>query len=165
MEDRFETFAHTVAQLNRAIQKIKSSEMQEIGLKGTHTMCLYYLGKHPDGLTGAELSSLCHEDKAAISRSIAELEALLLIRSAGGSGKREYRAKLLLTEKGEATACYINEKISEFLAIGGAGLTEEEREQFYSCLRLIAGNLKHYLDSEETTNSENGGIYVRKNSN
>ena len=71
--------------------------------------------------------------------------------------------ELLLTKKGEATACYINEKISEFLAIGGAGLTEEERERFYSCLRLIAGNLKHYLDSEETTNSENGGIYVCKN--
>lgn len=154
MEDRFETFAHTVAQLNRAVQKIKSLEMQEIGLKGTHTMCLYYLGKHPNGLTSAELSSLCHEDKAAISRSITELEALSLIRSTGGSGKREYRAKLLLTEKGKNTAHYINEKISEFLAIGGAGLTEEEREQFYSCLRLIACNLKRYLDAEEIINEK-----------
>lgn len=152
MEDRFETFAHTVMQLNRAIQKIKSLEMREIGLKGTYTMCLYYLGKHPDGLTSSELSSLCHEDKAAISRSIAELEALSLIRSAGGSGKREYRAKLFLTEKGKTTACYINGKISEFLAIGGTGLTEEERKQFYSCLHIIAHNLKHYLDTEENSN-------------
>lgn len=150
MEDRFETFAHTITQLNRAIQKIKSLEMQELGLKGTHTMCLYYLGKHPDGLTSTELSALCKEDKAAISRSIAELETLSLIQSTVTSGKREYRTKLLLTEKGKHIACHINKKISEFLAIGGAGLTEEEREQFYSCLCLIACNLKHYLDTEES---------------
>lgn len=155
LEDRFETFAHTIAQINRAIQKIKSSEMHELGLKGTHTMCLYYLGKHPDGLTSTELSALCREDKAAISRSIAELETLSLIQSTAGSGKREYRAKLLLTEKGKHIACYINKKISELLFIGGAGLSEKEREQFYSCLRLIAGNLKHYLDAEDEQKVKN----------
>ncbi|MGN0506136.1 MAG: MarR family winged helix-turn-helix transcriptional regulator [Lachnospiraceae bacterium] len=149
MDDRFETFAHTIAQLNRAIQKIKSLEMNEVGLKGTHTMCLYYLGKHPEGLTSAELSLLCHEDKAAVSRSIATLESHHLIESSSGSGKREYRAKLFLTDKGKEIADFIRNKIREFLAIGGAGLTDEDREQFYSYLRLIAGNLKRYLDAEE----------------
>lgn len=149
MDDRFETFAHTIAQLNRAIQKIKSMEMSEIGLKGTYTMCLYYLGKHPEGLTSAELSQLCHEDKAAISRSISALEADELIQGSG-HGKRKYRDKLFLTERGSEIARYIREKILEFLDIGGAGLTEEEREQFYSYLRLIAGNLNRYLEEGES---------------
>lgn len=149
MDDRFETFSHTIAQLHRAIQKIKSLEMSEFGLKGTHVMCLYYLDKHPEGLTGTELSVLCQEDKAAVSRSISALENLRLIESEGIFGKREYRTRLYLTDKGKEIAGCIRNKIQEFLAIGGAGLSDCEREQFYTYLRLIAANLKHHLDADE----------------
>lgn len=63
MFDRFETFATTIATINRYVQKIKSMEMKTLGLKGTHVMCLYSLGKHPEGLTATQLCRLCGEDK------------------------------------------------------------------------------------------------------
>lgn len=73
MFDRFETFTTTITQINRCIQKIKSHEIGSWGLKGTHVMCLYSLGKKPEGLTAAQLSKVCGEDKAAVSRTISEL--------------------------------------------------------------------------------------------
>ena len=48
-------------------------EMTELGLKGTHVMCLFFLHHTPEGLTAAQLCQLCAEDKAAISRTIATL--------------------------------------------------------------------------------------------
>lgn len=73
MENRFETFATTVVSINRIVQKIKTNVMNEYGLKGTHGMCLYMLGKEAKGLTSAQLSQLIKEDKAAVSRAIHEL--------------------------------------------------------------------------------------------
>ena len=73
MFDRFETFVTTISTIHRYMQKIKSTEMKTLGLKGTHVMCLYSLGKHPEGLTATQLCRLCGEDKAAISRAITEL--------------------------------------------------------------------------------------------
>ena len=56
MTERFETFVLSINQIYRCIQKIKSREMVELGLKGTHVMCLFQLGQHPEGLTAAELA-------------------------------------------------------------------------------------------------------------
>ena len=39
MVDRFVRFVTSISQLYRCIQKIKSKEMTEFGLKGTHVMC------------------------------------------------------------------------------------------------------------------------------
>ena len=68
MENRFETFSGSIVQLNRCLQKIKDLEMRRLGLRANHAMCLYYLGRHPEGLTATQLTDLCREDKAAISR-------------------------------------------------------------------------------------------------
>lgn len=51
MDHRFETFSLSILELNRYLQKIKELEMKQFGLKASHTMCLYYLGQHPEGLT------------------------------------------------------------------------------------------------------------------
>lgn len=48
-------------------KKLKELEMGQMDLKAGYTMCLYYLGKHPEGLTATQLTELCKEDKAAIS--------------------------------------------------------------------------------------------------
>ena len=53
MDHRFETFSLSILELNRYLQKIKELEMKQFGLKANHTMCLYYLGQHPEGLTAA----------------------------------------------------------------------------------------------------------------
>ena len=42
--------------------------MTELGLKGTHVMCLYQLLRHKDGLTAAELSGLCLEEYVSLTK-------------------------------------------------------------------------------------------------
>lgn len=51
-------------------------------------MCLYYLGKHPEGLTTSELTKLCCEDKAAVSRALSQLESGGLIVREAPENKR-----------------------------------------------------------------------------
>lgn len=153
MFDRFEKFALTIAQINRYVQKIKTSEMTELGLKGNHTMCLYYLGRNAEGLTSSELCNLCKEDKAAISRTISELENLGFVKADDTDGKREYRTKLRLTKKGEGAACIIDTKIRNAVDMGGKGLTDQQRADFYNALDIIAENLKNF--TEEKNNEYN----------
>ena len=148
MQERFEKFAITIAQLNRYVQRIKTMEMDELGLKGNHAMCLYYLGKKEEGITSSEICKLCKEDKAAISRAIAELDDLSLIERDSVSEKRDYRSKLRLTEKGKQYFKKVCEKIDKALDLGGMGLTDEHREAFYSALEIIAGNLKNITEKE-----------------
>ena len=153
MFDRFEKFALTIAQINRCIQKIKSMEMTDLGLKGNHTMCLYYLGKNPEGLTPTELCALCKEDKAAISRTIAELEATGYVESNGTEGKREYRTKLHLTKKGEGVTCILDTKIRNAVDLGGNGLSDEQRQTFYVALDIISANLEKFTKEKNNENN------------
>ena len=62
MIDRFSTFIGAIAQINRCINTIKCREMQPLGLKGSHLMCLFYIGEAENGLTAMELCKLCCED-------------------------------------------------------------------------------------------------------
>lgn len=144
MQNRFETFCLAISRLNKFVQKIKAMEMTEFGLKGAHTMCLYYLGKYFEGLTVSEIAAHCCEDKSAVSRSVAELESLGFICTRSGKSKREYREKLVLTEKGHTTFMRINELIYHAIDIGGAGMTDEQRDIFYDSLRIISENLEKY---------------------
>ncbi len=144
MYDRFEKFAITIAQLNRYVQKIKSMEMTDLGLKGNHTMCLYYMGRNINGLTSSELCNLCKEDKAAISRTVAELENIGLIKAEDTDGKKEYRTKLHLTNEGCKVVDKIDAKIEKAVNIGGNGLDDNQREAFYATLDIIAENLENF---------------------
>ena len=147
MTDRFETFAMTISAINRCIQKIKAREMEAVGLKSTHVMCLYNLGKTEDGLTASRLCDICKEDKAAISRSVNELVKKGYVSLDMGEEKRAYRTKILLTPKGRETVKYINRRIELALDKVGEGLDEDQREQFYQSLSLIGENLHRYADA------------------
>ncbi len=139
MPTRFEQFVTGITACYRSIQHIKSTEMTELGLKGAHVMCLYYLYHAPDGLTAAQLCRLCAEDKAAVSRTLAELEARGCISPVSGS---TYRTPRFLTDAGNALAAHMNGIIQDWEATGGAGLTEADRAQFYRTLSHIASNLR-----------------------
>lgn len=141
MLNRFGAFVGGVTACYKYIQRIKSMEMTELGLKGTHAMCLFHLHRHGDGLTAAQLCQLCGEDKAAISRTLSELEARGYLHTPEHAGKK-YRALLCLTQDGEAVAQRIDGLIAGWVSAGGDGLTREEREEFYRVLEHIAGNLK-----------------------
>ncbi len=146
MIHRFESFVTGITVCYKYIQRIKSMEMVEFGLKGTHAMCLFYLLQNPDGLTAAQLSTLCGEDKAAISRTVSELRALDYIAQESG---KNYRAPLLLTEKGQSIAQKVNALIASWVTAGGDGLTEQQRTDFYQSLSMIASNLKTKMDSSK----------------
>lgn len=143
MIERFEVFTTTISQIYKSLQRIKMQEMSEFHLKGTHTMCMFELNRNPEGLTVTQLSTFCKEDKAAISRTIAELAAKGLVTSASS---KKYRAPIKLTETGYATAKQIDELVIEAVAAGSAGFTEEERDIFYKVLTQISDNLNHYLN-------------------
>ena len=144
MIQRFESFLTGITVCYKYIQRIKSAEMTELGLKGTHVACLFYLAHNPEGLTASQLCSLCAEDKAGISRTVADLRSRGYIQP---SGSRSYRQPLLLTEEGLAIAHQMDPMIENWVSKGGEGLTEEERDNFYKSLMHIAGNLRASLEN------------------
>ena len=65
---------------SHCIQAIKAGEIKSTNLKGAETMLLLYLGFNPEGLTNTELVECSKMDKAAVSRSLAELAKGKFIR-------------------------------------------------------------------------------------
>lgn len=145
MIQRFQEFLSGITVCYKYIQRIKNAEMTELGLKGTHVTCMFYLHHNPEGLTAAQLSSLCAEDKANISRVVADLRSRGYIEP--GAGKN-YRMPLRLSEAGRSIAEQMDPLIESWVAVGGEGLTDEERESFYQSLALISGNLKTKLEQQ-----------------
>lgn len=142
MIQRFEKLVTGVTSIYKSIQKIKKNQMNILGLKGTHVMCLHFLSRYPEGLTAATLSQLCNEDKAGISRILADLEQKKLIRYTDQQSRKKYRAKALLTETGMKESRKIKKLILQAVKAGGKGLAEKELEIFYHALFTIAENLE-----------------------
>ena len=148
MVDRFGTFATTMTFINSCIRRIKEHEVESLGIKGKHLMCLYVLGNSSGGMTAAQLCTACNEDKAAISRTIAVLKLKKYVYSTIDTEKRSYRAKLRLTQAGKDAMVYINEHIEAVFDKVGGSLSEEQRKVFYDSLAIIANGLKSYIESE-----------------
>lgn len=143
MIQRFENFLAGITVCYKYIQRIKNAEMTEFGLKGTHVACIFYLNHNPEGLTSAQLCTLCAEDKASISRTVAYLRQRGFIEPGGA---KAYRTPLRLTVEGRQVASQMDPIIEEWVGIGGVGLTDGQREAFYGTLALIADNLRTELD-------------------
>lgn len=148
MEDRFQLLTANIAKMSRYIKRIKSEEMADIeaGLKGPHVSCLYYIYKSNGTMTAKEITEVCDEDKAAISRSLDTLEKDGYISCESKTEKR-YKSPISLTEKGKDVAVKVVEKIDKIVDLAGVGLSEENRKIFYESLALIGKNLKNLYDS------------------
>lgn len=152
MIERFETFTTNIASLYKNIVKIKKYEMNKIGLKGTHVTCMNFLNNSPEGLTAAEICVLAKENKAGISRALADLLEQGLVEYVNAedtSDKRKYRAKVILTPKGIAYAQKVNVAINNAVSFGGSDLSDETRAVFYSALKTISANLEQYCNELE----------------
>lgn len=79
---------------SHCIQAIKAEEIKSTKLKGAETMLLLYLGFNPEGLTNTELVECSKMDKAAVSRSLAELAKGKFIRFEYRNGKSRYGAHM-----------------------------------------------------------------------
>lgn len=140
MVSRYESFSTCISCMYHDIQRIERVEMARYGLKGPHAQCLLAMGRYPEGITAVRLCEVCEKDKAAISRIVAELEQMGMVRRTEHNGTR-YRASLTLTEQGQTAAKAVEEKARLAVERAGAGLDDKSREVFYSVLALIAGNL------------------------
>ena len=140
MISKYELFSASVACLYHDIQKIERVEMAKFGLKGPQAQCLLAMSRYPEGVTAARLCEICEKDKAAISRTVAELEQAGLLIRTERNGVR-YRALLTLTEQGKAAAQAVNRRAQLAVEQAGEGLDDAQREVFYRVLALIAGNL------------------------
>ena len=149
MIQRFDAFVSGITSCYKYIQRIKSMEMTEFGLKGTHVMCMYYLRQNPGGLTASQLCGLCAEDKAAISRTVSELKSRGYITTLS---EKAYRAMLTLTAAGQEIARKFDQLIESWVTIGGDGLSDEERTDFYRSLSAIAENLRTRIEAETKHN-------------
>lgn len=138
--DRFEVFVHTISGIYKQIQKIKDMEMRELGLKGPHVMSLFYLSRHAEGLTAAQLCRLISIDKAAISRVLAQLQERGLI--AYPTAARRYRAPAVLTPEGKTVSVRIEELICSIVFQADRGVSDAARESMYQSLNRIAENLE-----------------------
>lgn len=147
MTDSFEMLTGGISSVYKNIQKIKKLSMNELGLKGVHVMCIYYLYSTPEGLTASELCTRCREDKAAISRILSELErfGMITYHQTAHTEGRKYRAKAVLTEKGYSYGSKVAELIRQSVDAGRNGLTMEETKIFYRVLYHISDNLEQLI--------------------
>lgn len=141
MIQRFEQFSASIACIYRQIQKIERTEMARYGLKGPHAQCMLAMSRCPEGVTAAQLCDICEKDKAAISRTVSELEAAGMVSRQEKDGKR-YRVQLQLTEQGQQIAAQVNMLVARAVEQAGTGLKDADREAFYRALDLIAGNIR-----------------------
>lgn len=140
MSGRYETFSLAISSMYHDIQKIERVEMAKFGLKGPHAQCILALSRHPEGLTVSQLCEQCDKDKAAISRTVSELEEAGMLLRDGRNGTR-YRALLVLTSQGRRAALDVSQRAQLAVEQAGAGLDDAQRQVFYQVLAMIAGNL------------------------
>ena len=147
---RFEHFCTVISGIQRSIQRIERVEMAKYGLKGPHANCLVTIAmsRYPDGVTAAQLCEICDKDRAAISRTVSELEQAGMLMRHDPEGKR-YRSRLRLSEKGKDIARNVSELVLLAVSRASEGYDKEHQQTFMS---LIAGNL-HAICTEGLKNT------------
>lgn len=157
-QERFEEFVGTIAAIEKEIQRIRAAECAKIGLRGADLMVVYQLGRAKAGLTGAELARRARLSRAAVSRSIANLEneGLVVVGEAapedgvedagtspdeGASGGR-YRTPVRLTQLGEGLVVEAEQSIARVMARVDSALGDDERSRLYVSLDAILDRLR-----------------------
>ena len=140
MISKYEHFSLSISRIHHDIQRIERIEMEKFGLKGPHAQPLLAMYRHPEGVTSVQLCEICDKDKAAISRSLSELEDKgMVVRNLHHGSS--YRAALTLTERGQEAAQAVSEVARIAVEQAGIGMEDSQREVFYQVLALIADNL------------------------
>ena len=139
MIQRFEEFTTNISLAYKYVIKIKGHEMTDYGLKASNVTCLFFLGKHKEGLTATELCYLCMEDKAAVSKSLAVLKEKGYV--AQESDDKKYKLKYFITQSGKKVFDEISCVIEKIVERVGDGLSDEERRVFYKSLGVMVKNL------------------------
>lgn len=154
--DRFQRLTLRLSHIQKTIQHIKTMEMNQLGLKGSHALCISCFIAHPEGLTAAQMCTAARLDKAAVSRIFRDLEGSGYIRCADAApdGQRKYRARFVLTEQGRRLAGSVSQKINRCVNAGKNRISDEELEHFYETLAKLTQNLDALCAELEQTSGE-----------
>ena len=147
MIEKFEVFTIAMSEITSFWAKIATTEMEKYGLKGICAKYFITLLKNPQGMTAARLCEVCYRDKAEVSRAVRALEEKGFLKR-DSSTPNGYRAKITLTDEGRNITSEIRERIKLIVENAGSGLSEIERESFYTSLDLISKNLKRISKKE-----------------
>lgn len=152
LNEYYARFSNALTRINKSLQRIKDHGMQPYGLRGVHVLCLLYLSSGPQTVTRlAELSGL---DKAAISRTVAELQRAGYAERGNPNGWRSTCVPFQLTEAGIRVMKEADKTVDTTVEEASRGLTDEERDAFLRALKLISDNLQALAErqcKEETT--------------
>ena len=140
--ERFRDFSGLVSRAEKALQRVKTENVKDYGLRGVHVSCLLALHERPEGLTATELASVCGVDRAQISRVTAELRGLDLVCEASPGPRRRYRGALELTEEGRAAAAEMAGIVDEKLQRVSGDIPPEELTVFYRVFGAIVERLE-----------------------
>lgn len=154
--DRFQRLTLRLSHIQKTIQRIKTVEMNQLGLKGSHALCISCFIAHPEGLTAAQMCTAANLDKAAVSRIFRDLESSGCIRFAdtASDGQRKYRTRFVLTEQGHRLANTVSQKISRCVSAGKNRISDEELERFYETLAKLTQNLDALCTELEQASGE-----------
>ena len=137
--ERFEEFVGLISSLEKEVQRIRAVECERLGLRGADLMCLYCLGRSDSPLTAAELSRRAGVTRAAVSRSLAQLEqgGLVTVAPAGEQG-RAYRAPVSLTVAGRKTMAGVEGAVSRVMSRVDSALEDDDaRARLYASLASV----------------------------
>lgn len=136
--ERFEEFVGLISSLEKEVQRIRAVECERLGLRGADLMCLYCLGRSDSPLTAAELSRRAGVTRAAVSRSLAQLEEGGLVTVAAADEGRTYRAPVSLTDAGRATMAGVDEAVSRVMSRVDSALEDDDaRARLYASLASV----------------------------
>ena len=147
--ERFRRFVLLVDGIHKSVQKIKYNNAPDFGVKGVHTLWVYELLCHPEGMTASELAAESMIDRSLISREIEKLKEIGYIETDGNNGKRNYNTKIRLTEKGREVAARIGDIALNIQTRADADITESELEGFYSTLEKLSKNLAEIAEENK----------------
>lgn len=137
---RFEKFTLLIDGIHKSINKIKFDTVPYLGIKSVHVFWIYELSLHPKGLTAAEIAAASMVDRSLVSREIAALKKNGYVESEKTGKKRDYNARINLTDKGLQLAEKITEEATRVQSMAGEGISQEELESFYVTLEKLYAN-------------------------
>ena len=147
--DRFERFALLIDTAHKGISRVKQNTVADTPVKKVHTMWLYKLLKHKNGLTASELAAESMIDRSLISRELTSLAADGYITIDSQGKKRGYNSRIKLTEKGKEIAQKIVTTAYEAQKNIGAGVPDEDLVVFYRTLEKICSNFEELEEKEK----------------
>ena len=137
---RFEKFTLLIDGIHKSINKLKFDTAPDLGVKSVHVFWVYELSLHPDGLTSAEIAAVSMVDRSLISREIAALKKDGYVECEDTGKKRNYNARITLTDKGRELAQRITKEAMYVQSMVDVGITADELVSFYSTLEKLYQN-------------------------